>query len=187
VSDAEIALSGIVVGAVASGGIQAAFARSTRQREGRTAARLLYQQLHSAHWAIEDLRERRDWSLMITDWTVYGAAWERHGLALMQFLATRSAARVATAFECLGTVARTRVRDELEPPSGPGQPPNFDPGDVLLADYADAVERAKMIALRASFRWWEFKARHILETANERQHVEATKARYRSRGIPGSD
>ncbi|MBA3809022.1 MAG: hypothetical protein H0X28_11635 [Solirubrobacterales bacterium] len=175
-SEAELAIGGILVGAVASGGVQAVLARSDRRRAGRTAARLVYLQLINAHSAIEDLRVLRDWNMMITQWDEYAVLWERCGDALVQFLSTRRATRVATAYECLATLARTRMRDAQEPAPAHGQSPNFDPGAPLLERYAQVVERAKLISLRASFRWWEVKSRRALLAANAPENIAQLRA-----------
>ena len=160
---------GAVLGAVASGSVQASLARGDRRRAGRTAARLLYLQLHGAHWAIEDLRERRDWNKMIIQWDEYGLAWERHGDALVQVLSANKAAYVTTAFECLASLARGRVSDLAQGIPTVGEPWKFSPEDSLLIKYVKAAETAKLITLRASFRVWEFKGRKyaLVGTARE--------------------
>ncbi len=168
-SEVAIGIGGVVVGAVASGAVQAFLARGDRARSGRTAARLLYLQLHGAHWAIEDLRERRDWSKMITNWEAYAVAWERHGDALVQVLSANKAAHVTTAFECLVSLANSRASDIDATVPQPGVPGQFGPSDELLAMYVKAAEVAKLITLRASFHWWNFRSyrRALKGTARE--------------------
>lgn len=87
-SEAALAIGGILVGAVASGGVQAVLGQAGRHRSGRTAARLIYLQLTNAHSAVEDLRVRRDWNMMITQWDEYAVLWARYGEALLQSLST---------------------------------------------------------------------------------------------------
>jgi hypothetical protein len=106
----EAGLIGLVVGAVASGGVQSYLARSDRRRSTRRAARLLYMELHSAHTALEDLLKLQDWARMITDWDAYGQAWEKHSEALAGALNTRDFHIVSSAFSCLASVARSRAR-----------------------------------------------------------------------------
>jgi hypothetical protein len=91
---------GVVVGAVASGAVQAALARAERRRDGRNAARVLYMQLHDAEKAVSDLRALRDWAEMITDWDAYAETWAQYRDPLASVLNTNAFAKV---------VARLRV------------------------------------------------------------------------------
>ena len=105
---------------------------------------------------------------MITRWDDYGAAWERHGEALVQVLDITKAAHVTTAFECLASLARSS-NDDGAKAAAVAQSSIFTTADSLLAKYVKAAEVAKLITLRASFHWWEVKARrHALAgTARE--------------------
>jgi hypothetical protein len=155
---AEYAVAGVVVGALASGSVQSYLARADRRRDARSAARLLYMQLHGARKAVDDLRPRRDWGRMITNWNAYGVAWERYSESLAHTLNTTSFHMVSAAFECIASLALARDRDM--DPTSQGAQLKFDPTDGLLAMYIDTIDAAKQILLRHSFRWWEHWARN---------------------------
>lgn len=155
----EAGLIGLVVGAVASGSVQSYLARADRRRDARSGARLLYMELHGAKSAVSDLRPRRDWSQMITDWNAYGASWDRHNEKLANAINTTRFHIVSSAFGCIASLARSKERDTSQPPPEPSEPPNFGPSDDLLAIYEANIEAAKRIVLKASFRWWEYRAR----------------------------
>jgi hypothetical protein len=154
----EAGLVGLVVGAVASGGVQSYLSRADRRRDARSGARLLYMQLHAARSAVEDLRQRRDWGQMITDWDAYGASWDRHSEKLAAVINTTRFHLVSSAFGCIASLARSKERETSQPPSTLGAP-TFGPPDDLLAVYEANIEAAKRIVLRASFRWWEIRVR----------------------------
>jgi hypothetical protein len=156
---ATIGVGGVLVGAVGSGAVQAILARFDRRRGGRDAARVLYLELHEAGMAIHELRPRRDWDEMVTDWESFGTAWAEYRDQVTHVLSTPEFAHVDSAFACMRTLARAWRRDTLKPPPTPGQPPNFDPSDEILARYLDVVEGAKRIVLGSSFRWWETRVR----------------------------
>lgn len=157
--EVEAGLIGLVVGTVASGSVQSYLARADRRRDARSGALLLYMQLHSAKGAVSDLRPRRDWAQMITDWDAYAAAWDKHSEKLAGALNTTRFHVVSAAFGCLASLARSKERDTSQPPPKPGEPPNFGPADELLAIYEANIEAAKRITLDASFRWWEYRTR----------------------------
>lgn len=141
-STALIGFLGVIVGALVSGGVQSVVGRVDRARDARSAARLLYMQLHEAQQAIEDLAVRRDWSEMITDWTSFGTAWDRHAEALAGVLGTREFMKVSSAFGCLASLARSRARDGESAWSVP---------DGTLELYRTTVQAAKRPILEHSF------------------------------------
>src|SRR5271165_2433431 len=153
------AVGGVIVGAVASGGVQAYLSRSDRRREGRNSALALYMKLHEAETAIEELRPRRDWSNMITDWSSFAPVWAEYRGGLAQVLRTPDFVLVDSAFAGIASLSRSRERDNAEPPPAPGQPPNFHPPDFVLEQYGALAQGAKLIVLNASFRWWEKRVR----------------------------
>jgi hypothetical protein len=153
---AVIGVGGVLVGALASGSVQATLARAERRRYGRNAARVLYMQLHDAEKAVNDLRELRDWAQMITDWDAYSETWAQYRDPLASVLNTRDFAKVAAAFGCLASLSRSHKRDARQL----GGTPGFDPTDEYLALCLKTVQDAKRIALGASFRWWETKERN---------------------------
>jgi hypothetical protein len=103
-------LVGVGVGAVATGGIQAAAAWFDRRLTARSSARLVYMQLHDAQAAIEDLRERRSWENMITDWERYGNEWAKHSVPLARTLKTNKFLNVASAWQ-----ASPRLEQRMKP------------------------------------------------------------------------
>jgi hypothetical protein len=117
-------------------------------------------QLHNASSAVKDVRELRNWEEMITDWDQYGTAWDRHSEKLAHTLNTLDFHRVSSAFGCLGSLARSKETDLKQSPPSPGSKPTFDPTDDILEAYEDAIDRAKAITLKASFGWWEVRARN---------------------------
>jgi hypothetical protein len=154
---AVIGVGGVVVGGLASGTVQSYLARSDRRRSGRNAARLLYMQLHNAEKALSDVRELRDWGKMITDWSAYGSAWDRHNEPLAHRLNTARFTAVSSAFACLASLSSSHDRNQRQ--AGPTAAPDFDPPDELLGLYLVTVQRAKRVVLKASFRWWEMRSR----------------------------
>jgi len=156
---AIIGVGGVMVGGIASGGVQSYLARADRKRDARSGARLLYMQLHDAQAAVNDLRPRRDWGQMITDWDAYGTAWDRHSEKLANSTNTIRFHVVSSAFGCIASLARSKERDTSQPSPTSGEPPRFGPADDLLALYEANIEAAKRITLTASFRWWEYRAR----------------------------
>ncbi len=152
---AVIGLAGIVLGAVGTGAVQSFLARSDRRREGRNAALALYLKLHEAETAIEELRPRRDWDNMVTDWTSFGPIWAEHRGALAHVLRIPDFVLIDSAFAGVGTLSRARERDAVKRPPAPGHSPNFDPPDYVLENYAGLAKGAKLIVLNAAFRWWE--------------------------------
>ncbi len=156
---AVIGVGGIVVGAVGTGAVQSVLARSDRRREGRNAALALYMKLHEAETAIEELRPRRDWDNMITDWTSFGPIWAEYRGALAHVLRTPDFVLVDSAFAAIASLSRSRERDAAKPLPAPSQPPNFDPPDFVLEKYGELAKGAKLIVLDASFRWWEVRAK----------------------------
>jgi hypothetical protein len=149
----------VLVGAVGSGAAQATAARFDRRRAGRDAARVLATELHEAEYAIGELRPRRDWSQMITDWDGFEAAWRQYRDQLTHVLSTAEFAAVDSAFASMRTLSRAAKRDLAKPPPAAGQPPHFDPSDEILVRYFEVVQRAKWIMLETSFRWREREAR----------------------------
>jgi hypothetical protein len=157
--DLEAGLIGLVVGAVASGSVQTYLSRADRRRSGRDATRVLYMELHEAEAAIHELRPRRDWGLMVTDWESFGAVWSKYRDRATNVLRTPEFVAVDSAFACMATLARAWKNDLAKMPPGPGHAPHFDPADKILALYYEVVKGAKRIVLKASFRWWEVRAR----------------------------
>jgi hypothetical protein len=157
----EAGLIGLVVGAAASGSVQSYLARADRRRDARSAARLLYMQLHGAQGAVEDLLKLQSWDQMITDWDAYGAAWEKHSEALARVLNTTDFHTVSSAFSCIASLARSRAAatraKEAPPPSG--TTPTFAVNTTLYIIYRANVEAAKVIVFRVSFTWWEVRRR----------------------------
>lgn len=147
------------MGAVGTGIVQYFLARLDRRRSARDAARVLYLELHEAESAIHELRPRRDWDEMITDWESFGVAWAEYRDQVTHVLNTAEFALVDSAFACMRTLARAWKRDTSKPLPAPGQPPPFDPSDEILARYFEVAQRAKRIVLKASFRWWEVRMR----------------------------
>jgi hypothetical protein len=156
---AVIGVGGVLVGAVGSGGVQAYLSRSDRRRDGRHAARVLYMEMHEGELTLLELRPRRDWNNMITDWDAFGVAWAQYRDQLTHVLSTERFAYVDSAFASIATLSRARTRDLAKAPPPPGSPPNFDPPDAIVLLYLQVVQRAKRIVLKASFRWWEIWAR----------------------------
>jgi hypothetical protein len=143
----QTALAGLVVGAVASGGVQSYLARSDRRRDMRSAARLLYMELHNSHEALEDLLRLQDWDRMITDWDSYGRAWEKHSEALAGALDTRDFHVVSAAFASMASVAASRAM--AMKPGAVGIP-----SDRFMG-YRANVEAARKIVFDVSFTRWE--------------------------------
>jgi hypothetical protein len=143
-STALVGLIGVIAGALVSGGVQSAVSRVDRARDARSAARLLYMQLHEAQQAIEDLQDRQNWFEMITDWTSFGAAWERHCEALARVLRTVDFMYVSSAFACLASLGRARDRD-LNTATGWSVP------EGTLELYRANVQAAKRPILEAAF------------------------------------
>jgi hypothetical protein len=156
---AVIGVGGVLVGAVGSGGIQAFLARGDRRREGRNAALALYMKLHEAETAIEELRPRRDWDDMITDWTSFEPVWAKNQGGLAHVLSTPDFVLVDSAFAAIASLSRSRERDNAKPPPILGQPPHFDPPDFVLERYGELAQGAKLIVLNAAFRWREKRRR----------------------------
>jgi hypothetical protein len=149
-STALVGLFGVIAGAVVTGGVQSASAWFDRRLSARSSARLLYMHLHEAQQAIDDLRERQSWEEMITDWTSFGAAWERHCEALARVLRTKDFLLVSSAFACLASLVRARLKDADDPvPSG--APPNYTVPDGMLERYRAHVQAAKRPILEAAF------------------------------------
>jgi hypothetical protein len=136
-------LIGVVGTAVAGGGVTSTLAYLDRGRAARSACRLIYVQLHDAQAAINDLRERRDWGQMITDWDSYDRSWDKYSDDIVQVLDTTDSATLATAFACLNSLARSKAHHVIGA--------SFDPPDALLHLYARVVNRARLLALGASF------------------------------------
>jgi hypothetical protein len=156
---AVIGVGGVLVGAVGSGAVQATVARFDRRRSGRDAARVLYLQLHEGESAIHELRPRRDWGELITDWENFGVAWSQYRDQVTHVLNTPEFALVDSAFACMRTLAQACKRDMSKPSPASGQRPHFDPSDEILAICSEVVKRAKRVVLKASFRWWEVRDR----------------------------
>jgi len=140
----------VILGALVSGGVQAALARFDRRLDARSSARLLYMRLHEAHLAIEELRPRRDWDKMITDWGSFGVAWDKHSESLARALKTKDFETVSAAFSGLASLARAKDRDAQRTP-----PPPFGVPDENLALWAANAEVARQIVYGASFTRWE--------------------------------
>jgi hypothetical protein len=149
-STALVGLFGVIAGAVVTGGVQSASAWFDRRLLARSSARLLYMQLHEAQQAIDDLHERRSWEEMITDWTSFGAAWECHCEALARVLRTKDFLLVSSAFACLASLARARVKDADDSvPEGASR--NYTVPDGTLELYRVNVKAAKRPILEAAF------------------------------------
>jgi len=153
------AVGGVIVGALASGSVQSYLSRSDRRRDGRHAARVLYMEMYEAEATIRELRARRDWRAMITDWDSFGSAWSQYRDQVTHVLNTKSFAYVDSGFASMASLSRARQRDLAEPLPAPGAPPRFDPPDDILGIYLHTAQRAKRIVLKASLRWWEIWAR----------------------------
>jgi len=152
-------LIGVVLTAVAGGGVQATLAYLDRGRAARSACRLIYIKLHGAQAAINELRERRDWDKMITDWDSYDRSWEKYSDSIVQVLNTKDSAEIGTAFECLASLARSKahhVKGAL-----------FDPPDARLQRYAQVISKARLLALKASFTKQEREERDEIVTKAE--------------------
>jgi len=189
VTGAEYAIGGVVVGAIASGSVQATLAQSERRRTARAAARILLIELHGAESSIKDLRQLRDWHDMITNWSGYEVAWTAHREQLALALNTIDFTRVSTAFGCLATLARARARDQYQDENDPDAHGKraFDPSDETLARYEKAVDKARLVTLSASFRWWElFQRRRALGTPTVGA-VELNAADIRARQVEEDD
>lgn len=145
----DAALIGLIVGAVASGGVQATLAQWDRNRDARSAARLLYLHLHEAHKAVREIRKYRDWDRMITDWDTYGRAWDTHAEKLARVLDTGTFMAVASAFASLASLARSHAKS-AEETVPPGTPRNFSVSDDQLTLYEFLVEAAGDMILNAS-------------------------------------
>jgi hypothetical protein len=147
---ALIGVGGVILGAIVSGTIQAAVARFDRRLDARSAARLLYMRLHEGAQAIEELRPRRDWAKMITDWDSFGVAWDKHSEALARVLNTKDFEVVSAAFSGIASLTQARDKDAEKPPPAP-----FIVPDDQLALWAANAAAARDIAHRASFTHWE--------------------------------
>jgi hypothetical protein len=147
---ALIGVAGLLVGAIASGVVQAILAALDRRRRARSAARLLYMRLHEAAQAIEELRVRRDWHKMITDWDSFGAAWDKYSEALAHTLKTKDFEAVSSAFSGIASLARARATDQAKSPPAPFTVPN----DQLVLWAANAAV-ARDIVYGVSFTAWE--------------------------------
>ena len=155
---AVIGVGGVLVGAVGGGAVQYFVARTDRRRAGHIAARVLYTQLHGAEASIGDLRPRRDWQNMITDWDAFGIAWDQYRDAVANILTTPDFAIVDSAFASIASLSRAKARD-LAKPVPLGVPASFDTPDEILGGYLETVQRAKRIVLKASFRYREVGAK----------------------------
>ncbi|MGD1057074.1 MAG: hypothetical protein ABR992_06615 [Solirubrobacteraceae bacterium] len=156
---AAIGAGGVLVGAVGGGAVQSLVARTDRRRAGRIAARVLYTQLHGAETAITDLRPRRDWQNMITDWDAFGVAWDKYRDAVANVLTTPEFAIVDSAFACMASLSRAKTRDLAKPAPVAHAPASFDTPDEILSGYQQTVHRATRIVLKASFRYREVRAK----------------------------
>jgi hypothetical protein len=147
---AMIGVGGVVLGAFGSGAVQAYLAWSERERDARSAARILYMQLHTAEGAIEDLLRLQDWDRMVTDWHDFGRTWDKHSEGLARTINTIDFHVVSSAFSCIASLARVRdaaaAANEAKPPR---TPPGIN-GDLYMI-YRANIAAAKKVAFRASF------------------------------------
>lgn len=146
------AVLGVLVGAIASGGVQSYFARRDREREGRSSARLLFMELQEAAKAMKSLQSFKRWNAVIVDWSQYGVMWERHCENLSRMLEgeTDNFMRVSEAFSSISILARMRRADEAEPRPD-GAPALYSLGDQFLVEYIRSVETARDIVRVISF------------------------------------
>jgi hypothetical protein len=151
-STAIAGLIGVAVGGLLTGGIQAIGAWFDRRLAARTCARLIYMQLQDAQQAVEDLRQRRAWEAMNTDWRAYGVAWDQHSMSIARALMATQSLTIASAFQCIAGLARAETKDRADAPEGQTL---FDPSDELLAGCLQQIKSAKYVALRASYLWVE--------------------------------
>jgi hypothetical protein len=171
---------GAVIGACASGLIQALLSRADRGRAGRSAARLVYMQLHGAQSEVEELQVLGEWEYLITDWQTFGHTWDRHSESLVQVLNATQSATVASAFECLASLARAREADERAINSP--EPSRVFPPDKTLDHYIANLRAAKIIALTASFgrREGEQREKALAKEAEEKSLYEQMHASQES-------
>jgi hypothetical protein len=144
----EAGLIGLVVGALASGGVQAALAWSDRDRDARSAARLLYMKLDSADVALKALEDHHAWVPVGLDFRQYTAAWEKRSDALSRVLKSADAIAVDKAFGLLDAVAMKKAEDEAAAKSGE-EPPFTFPLDVLDAYRLQVQAAASIVRLAA--------------------------------------
>jgi hypothetical protein len=145
----EAGLIGLVVGAVASGSVQAALAWFDRDRDARSAARLLYVKLDSADVALKALEDHDAWVPIALDFRQYTAAWEKRSDALSRVLESGDAIAVDRAFGLLDAVAMRKEEDQAA--AEPGKEPGFTlPLDIVRA-YRLQVQAAAHIVRVAAY------------------------------------
>jgi hypothetical protein len=144
----EAALIGLVVGAVASGSVQAALAWFDRDRDARGAARLLYIKLHSADAALKTLEEHHAWLPAGLDFRQYTAAWEQRADALARVMKSEDAIDVDHAFALMDAIAMNKAEDEA---TKTGEEPAFTFPLEALSLYRSQLQAAKRIVHRAAY------------------------------------
>lgn len=144
----EAALIGLVVGAVASGSVQAALAWFDRDRDARSAARLLYMKLDTADLALKALEDHNAWIPAGLDFRQYTAAWEKRSDALSRVLKSADAIAVDKAFGLLDAVAMRKAEDQAA--AKPGEEPSLGlPMDVVRAYRLQVQAAARIVRVAA--------------------------------------
>lgn len=145
----EAGLIGLVVGAVASGGVQAALSWFDRDRDARSAARLLYMKLDSADVALKALEDHNAWIPAALDFRQYTVAWEKRSDALSRVLKSADAIAVDKAFGLLDAVAMKKAEDQAA--AKPGEEPRFTFPLDLVGAYRLKVQAAAHIVCVAAY------------------------------------
>jgi hypothetical protein len=158
-------LVGVIAGSIVTGGVQAVLARFDRRLASRSAARLLYVELHVAKELINELRNTPNWERLIVDWHEFGVVWAQHREALARVLTATDFLTVAQAFSSIGYLALARDKDaepSREEDAEPSEPSPFGaspqqfkiPGEILDL-YVWRAEAASLPLFKAALTWWE--------------------------------
>jgi hypothetical protein len=171
-SVAVIGLLGVLAGAVVTGGVQAATARSDRRRVARCSARILTMHFHEARAVLKAIRAARSWEAVRFDWDGFSALWEEHSVSLATALGTSEFLTVAGACRGLDSFAAVRAMDLRATVSRPTNPrptiphpttAQFSPTDEILTAVDATVTDAALVVLAASWTLWERLRRETME------------------------
>lgn len=163
-SNAAIALIGVVAGALVTGAVQSLAAYIERERGARVAARLLYLALSEADASMQAAKQLQEWNPPTDDWSVFTREWETHRLALARVVNTRDFLAVAAAFSGIGVVARLRTAHLSDTPPNGGTW-SFQTADSLLDIYFPVLARAEAITWNGSLTLREHSQRRAVPPA----------------------
>lgn len=150
-SNAAVALIGVVAGALVTGAVQSLAAFFERERGARVAARLLYLALAEADASMQAAKQLQEWNPPSTDWTGFGREWEAHRLALARVVNTNDFLSVAHAFSGISLLAALKTAHLTDTPPD-GEKWAFGGADRLLDTYFPVLARAEAITWNGSLR-----------------------------------